>query len=228
MLPKHLPTETSSQEDMAHDAIHGGEEITERIGPTRERLRQARAAGDDAVGEIVTASAVAVPRMLDGNVLELLLSRGVIDSEEHACGNDFYRHWYQSGLAANGVIDPARERVDGGEFKAASDISMWHQQKWQGMVRRLGQVHSHVMCDCVLMGMSLADFGLANCRTTSRRLAQERAKDRLVAALSQLVINELGHKEARQVSARGGADGADWITDPETNRAILLGDRSGS
>lgn len=190
MLPKHLPTKSASQEPLS-------EAPPERIGPTPERLAQARSAGDDAVTYIATEEAVAVPRMLDGNVLDLLLSRGVIDSEEYACGAAFFRHWYYSGLASAGVIPPGREKVDGGEFRPPAEVALWHLQKWRRMTLRLGPIHSLVLSDCLLSSVPLVDFGLRHCRTTSRKIARERAQDRLVSALMQLVIHELGARHTR-------------------------------
>jgi hypothetical protein len=182
-LPKDPPKNSASQEQLVID-----EPAPERIGPTLERLRHARAAGDDAVTYIATEEAVAVPRMLDGNVLELLLSRGVIDSEEYACGNEFFRHWYQSGLAASGVIDPTRDRVDGGKMESQSETALWHFEKFKRMVQGVGPIHSQVLCVCILTGTSLAEFGLRHCRTTYARTARERAQDRLTAALAALVM----------------------------------------
>jgi hypothetical protein len=181
-LPSHPPKNSASQKHCAVD------EQPERIGPTVERLRQARIAGDDAVTYIATEEAVAVPRMLDGNVLELLLSRGAIDSEEYACGNEFFRHWYQSGLAASGVVDPTRDRVDGGKMESQSETALWHLQKWQRMVQGVGPIHSQVLCDCLLIGTSLTEFGLRHCRTTYPRTARDKAQDRLTAALAMLVM----------------------------------------
>lgn len=170
-----------------------GAERPERIGPTLERLRHAAAAGADAVEHIVS-DGVSRPRLLDGDVLALLLSRGIIDNEEHDCGQEFYRHWYQGGLTPSGVVDLSRDKVDGGPVDPLSEVVLWHRAKYHRMLRALGQVHSLVLCDCVLMGLALEDYGLRHCHTTSRRLARERAQTLLCAALRQLVINVMGDK----------------------------------
>lgn len=170
-----------------------GGERAERIGPTPERLRHAEAAGADAVEHIVS-DGVSRPRMLDGDVLSLLLSRGIIDNEEHDCGQEFYRHWYAGGLTPSGVVDLQRERVDGGPVDPLSEVVLWHRAKYHKMVRDLGQVHSMVLCDCVLMGLPLVEYGRRHCHTHNARLARERAQTLLCAALRQLVINVMGDK----------------------------------
>lgn len=209
---RHVPkcSQSFPSEETATIVVNGEGEA--RIGPTIERLRQAaRAAGEDAVKHFAD-DGISVTRVLDGDVLELLLSRGVIDAEEYACGQEFQRHWFRSGLAASGVIDPARLRVDGGTADHQSDVMLFHLNRWQGMVRGLGQIHSQVLCACVLTGESLTAFGLRHCGTTSKRMARDRAQERLKMALKQLVLNELGDKRCRMRS--GMADGAKPVIQP--------------
>lgn len=208
----HVPAASLSFPEAESAPIVVNSEGEARIGPTLERLRQAaRTAGKDAVKHFADAG-VSVTRVLDGDVLELLLSRGVIDQEEYTCGQEFYRHWYKSGLAASGVIDPARLRVDGGNPDRQNEVTLFHLNRWQGMVRGLGHIHSQVLCNCVLTGESLTAFGLRHCGTTSKRMARDRAQERLKMALKQLVLNELGDKRSRMRS--GMAEGAKPVIQP--------------
>ena len=167
-----------------------------RLGPTPERVRQARAAGRDAVQEVVVdvdvkgvKTQAAVTRLLDGNVLDLLMSRGAITTEHYACGKEFYEHWQRSGLSSEGVIDPARPHVDGGSHKPQSDVALWHLSVWQAMVRALGQVHSAPLCACVLAGKTLDDYGQQRGPYRNAKQARDWAQTRLVAALEQLALN---------------------------------------
>lgn len=177
----------------------------DRLGPTPERLARAAEAGADAIDEAVTeiidragnVERVATARLYDGDVLELLFRRKVIDQEQYACGKDFHRHWQCSGLASIGVVDPARERVDGGTHKPESETRLWHLGKWSQLVRRLGEVHSKVLCACVLLDETLQDYGVKNSRKADRKKAGEWAQGRLTGALEQLVIIMLGPKGVR-------------------------------
>ncbi|MBL8791227.1 MAG: hypothetical protein JNM45_12070, partial [Rhizobiales bacterium] len=110
----------------------------------------------------------------------------------------FYRHWERSGLATNGVMDPARERVDGGNYNPEIETRQWHLERWSLLVRKLGQVHSEVLCACVLLGEPLAQFGLRKSRKTDAKRAGEWAQARLTAALEQLVDIMLGEKRTRR------------------------------
>lgn len=180
-----------------------------RLGPTSERLRHATRAGADAVVDVVTeisdnqgrSERATTRRLLDGDVLELLLKRQVIDSEQYGVGKEFRRHWESARLGAIGVMDPERERVDGGQFKPESETQLWHLGKWRQMVQRLGQVHSNIMCACVLLDTSIQEFGDRYSKQKDPKLARSWAQARLTAALEQLVLNELGPKNTRRGSS---------------------------
>lgn len=180
--------------------------VTERIGATPERLAHAALAGDDAIVETVTevtdrngrSERASTRRLLDGDVLELLLKRSVIDSEQYGVGKEFRRHWECSRVGSAGVMDMERERVDGGQFKPESEVQLWHLTKWRKMVEQLGQIHSNVMCTCVLLDTSMQDFGDRNSGQKDKEKARTWAQARLTAALEQLVLNELGPKHTRR------------------------------
>lgn len=178
----------------------------ERVGPTPQRLAQAAAVGTDAVAEVVTEitdkagrnERAATTRLYDSDVLELLFRRDVIDQEQYACGREFHRHWQSSGLASVGVVDPSRERVDGGSHKPESDQRLWHLNKWKAIVRLLGQVHSRILCACVLLDEPLQAYGTKHSKQKDAKRAQVWAQSRLTAALEELVIVMLGPKNTRR------------------------------
>lgn len=205
MFPK-----PSRDRPVAETASHSPAIDATRLGPTPERLRQARAAGPDAVQDVVTEVAAgdtvekaATRRLLDGDVLELLLKRGVIDAEQYACGRDFHRHWERSPLGTSGVVDLERPRVDGGQHKPESEARLHHLTEWKKLVVALGAVHSAPLCICVLEGQSLEDYGLRRSGYRNGRQARDWAQARLTGALEQLVHIMLGDRRARTVAARG-------------------------
>lgn len=172
-----------------------------RVGPTDERLAQARLAGDETVQQVETevkdenrdvVRVATTTRLIDGDVLALLAARHVIDAEQFACGREYYRHWSGSGLSASGVPDLLTPRVDGGQFKPESEQRLGHLVKFMSMVRRLGEVHNRVLTSCLLAGESLLNHGLRRGPYRNEKQAKEWAQGRLVAALEQLVINEIG------------------------------------
>lgn len=185
---------------------HSGEkrQACERVRPTPERLAQAAAAGDDAVTEVVTEvkdkagnAERAVATRLADEPLELLFKRGAIDQEQYACGREYYRHWAASGLATSGVVDPARERVDGGQVHIESEVRQWHLERFQMMAGRLGTVHARVMRACVLMGVSMQDYGNLYSGHKDAKRAQTWAQSRLTAALEELALALLGDRTKR-------------------------------
>lgn len=211
-MPQSLPNGSHVPPDRRSASRSGkraSKSAGDRIGPTPERLAKATSVGRDAVADVVTdvtdkrgnSERVATVRLYDGDVLELLLKRKVIEFEQHACGGEFYRHWEKSGLAANGVMDPARERVDGGNYKPESETRQWHLERWSLLVRKLGQVHSEVLCACVLLGEPVQQFGLRKGKRKDAKRAGEWAQARLTAALEQLTIIMLGEKQTRRGSS---------------------------
>jgi hypothetical protein len=235
MIPRssrHRPfPETSSQGTVIVDG-----EGQARVSPTPERLKQAKRAGRDAVREVVTEVEVrqgvveraTTKRLADRDVLALLLSREAIGLEQFSVGEDFYRHWEGSGLASGGVVDLVRPRVDGGSHKPESDQQLWHLGKWTDMVARLGDIHTAVLCDCVLFGESLEDYGLRVGPYRNAKQARDWAQCRLTGALDQLVINELGKRQVRGRAAM--AEGARPVppADAPARREVEVRGRPGA
>ena len=202
---RHRPASEKSSREVI--VVDGAGEA--RVPPTPERLRQARKAGKGAVADAVTevevrpgvVERVSTKRLADRDVLLLLLGRGFIDQEQYSVGSEFYRHWEKSGLASGGVVDLERPKVDGGQHKPETEEAAWHLGRWSRMVRGLGDIHSNVLCDCVLYAEGLEAYGLRCGPFRNARKAREWAEGCLERALKQLVINELG---PRRVKTRAG------------------------
>lgn len=152
--------------------------------PTTERLAKARGDHED----FVTESGRRTLRMLDGSVLDMLASRRSITGDQYAAGAEFYRDWYLAGLAASGVIDPAKEVVDGGQIAGQSEVQMHHLGKWQKAVAAIGRVHSNAIVCIVLNEERLEDFG-------KRVFGYAKAKNAALSALTslRLALTELDH-----------------------------------
>lgn len=197
-------TKSSDSRNLQFHSAAAGAIGAVRVGPTPERLAQAAAAGDDAVAEVVTevrgkagAAERALATRLSDEPLELLFRRGAIDQEQYTCGREYFRHWAASGLATSGVVDPGRERVDGGQRHIESEVKLWHLQKFQHMSRKLGTVHARIMRACVLMGVSMQDYGSLYSGHKDAKRAQTWAQSRLTAALEELAIALLGDRSKR-------------------------------
>lgn len=183
-----------------------------RIGPTPERLAQARFDGPDAVEEIVTevkdetrdvVRRAATVRFMDSDVLSLLYSRKIITQPQFACGQEYLHHWLKSGLASTGILDLGKPVVDGGQDKPEPETQMWHLGKWMRMVSDLGEVHSSVLTSCILHEMSLSAYGVSQGPYRSAASNRDWAQNSFVNAIRQLEINLLDKKKAgRQAPAK--------------------------
>lgn len=167
------------------------------LGPTPERLKLA----DDLHEDFITDTGRRTKRMLDGSVLDLLLSRGAINADQYNAGQQFYNDWYLAGLAASGVIDPARDVVDNSSRIQESDVKIDAMTRWKNAVQHLGKVHSGVLIDVVLIGMTLEKFGFKRFQTSNTKLATLRAQTSLYNALLELDLYYYGRKSVRMASA---------------------------
>jgi hypothetical protein len=153
-------------------------------GPTLERLAKAKGHYD----EFITDSGRRTKRMLDGDVLELLNGRGSITGDQYVAGKTFYQDWYKSGLAASGVVDVAREVVDGGTHKPVSDHQLDALFRWKRAVQAIGIVHSKPVICLVLCDEPLLDYG----RRVFRRQQEKQATVAAITAL-QLGLQALDY-----------------------------------
>lgn len=165
------------------------------LGPTPERLARA----GDQVEAFTAADSVhhQAIRMLDGHPLERLASRGVITGDQYQAGTRFYGDWYYSGLAASGVIDPAREVVDGGLIMHESDRKLAAMTSYKRAVQAIGVIHSTVITDLVLLEQPVEDWGRRWFRQKAPKLAKAQAHAALILALQALDHHYYGQRKTR-------------------------------
>lgn len=160
-------------------------------GATPERLAKA----GEATGEFVTSSGRRTKRLLDGSVLDLLLSRRVITGDQYHAGARFYSDWYYAGLAQSGVVDPARIVVDGSAHPGQTDRALDALTRWKAALVALGMVHSHVMTSVVLLEVPLVEYGWQRFRQRAPEKARLTATVALKGALDQLDSHYYGKRE---------------------------------
>ena len=162
-------------------------------GPTPERLLKAM--GE--VEEFITDTGRRTHRMLDGSVLDMLLSRGAISADLYHAGAQFYEDWYLSGMAASGVIDPGCVVVDGGQHQRESDRKLDAMTRWKFAVRKLGRLHSQVLTEVVLCDTSLVAYGRRRFAERNDNRARLRATTSLINALTELDLIYYGQRRSR-------------------------------
>lgn len=158
-----------------HEAIRGPVDSGEGPTPQREAM-----AGDQ-VEDFVTDSGRRTRRLLDGDVLELLNTRGSITGDQFVAGRTFYQDWYEAGLAASGVIDPSREVVDGGTHKPVSERQLDAMWRWKRAVQNIGKIHSKPLICLVLLDETLLNYG-------RRVFGRHQEKQATVAAITALQL----------------------------------------
>lgn len=171
----------------------------ERIEPTRERLKK----GDDIadvvieMGEGEQKERVATRRAQD--TLDMLVSRGVITGDQFAAGRQLYADWYQAGFAASGVIDPAKEVVDGGKVDLLNDSILDAASRFINAIKYLrdDEDHRHVLINVVLMEESLAEYGWRVDGFRDVERAKLAAQMRLKLALTKLDYHYYGKRRTK-------------------------------
>jgi hypothetical protein len=152
-----------------------------RVNETPERLRQAQGRFDDVLITDETGQQILRREFLDGHPLRWLLSRDRIDGHQYAAGEQLYRDWYLSGLAASGVIDPTKEPVDGDPPTDVSDVKFAAMYRFRKAVRAIDPLHWRALNAIVIGEESLESYGE---RTQTRWY--EKGKNRTRAALNTL------------------------------------------
>ncbi len=162
----------------------------ESLGPTPERLAKA----GDMVEEFTPADAQhhRAKRMLDGSPLDVLRHRGKknpakgITSDQYNAGFRFYSDWYQSGFAASGVIDLAKERVDCEGAHDVSERALAAQTRFNHAVRTLDYDAKHILDDVVLMETPLNIYS-----DRFREFAQHRERRAIALMLIRKGLDQL-------------------------------------
>lgn len=193
---------------------------TERLwtgeGPTPERKRKAGGAHSTHK----TDEGRTTVRFTDGDVVEYMQTRGMINGDMYDCGKRFYRDWFESGLANSGVVDPGKVIVDGGNPEPGIIRRMEFAQRWALACKALGPVLCKPLTDMVLLDTPATTFALQHLGHKDPKDARLAAYTSLKISLDALVLHYLGERHMRKSYSRGGGDAGNWYTDKETNRAM--------
>lgn len=158
------------------------------IGPTPERMAKA----GKGLEAVETPTGYSTFRMLDGSPLEQLATIGKrnpkkgITGDQYNAGLRYFSDAYLSGMFASGVIDPAAERVDGGQHKGVSTIKLEAMSRYHAALKALDRVSAHILSEVLLHEIPLRVYAE---RFRTFPLARERraiALQRLRDALDQL------------------------------------------
>jgi hypothetical protein len=168
--------------------------------PTPERVAMA----GDAISSHKTAEGRTAFRFTDGDILEHMQARGMIDGDQYSAGKQFTTDWHQSGLAASGVVDPGRVIVDGGNPEPALIHRLECAQKWATACRAIGVVHCHPLTDMVLLDTPATVYAMRCLGQRDAKKARLAAYTVLRIALDALVIHYYGARKARPHYHRAG------------------------
>lgn len=161
---------------------------TRYIGPTPERLAKA----GRQVEPVASETGYETLRMLDGSPLEQLATEGKrkpgrgITGEQYHAGCRYYEDFYRAGMQASGVIDPATERVDGGQHKGVAAYRLEAASRYNAALKALDGVSAAILSDIVLHEMPLATYAERFHRFPQPRERRAIALQRLRDALDQL------------------------------------------
>ncbi len=190
--PKRVPDDQSVTPERL---LRAGEDVENIVTEMVERF-------PDGTERKVSAS---TKRMLDGNVLNLLLSRESITSDQHAAGARLYLDWYTAKLAGSGVIDPGRIIVDGGKNDPTPDHVLEAAGNFTRAITSVGKIHSNALIDLVLLEEKLPDYGRKRSGYKNDKQCTVFAIALLKAALEQLDLHYYGQRKTRM--QHSGADG---------------------
>lgn len=177
-------------------------------GPTPQRLAMAEGEIEDYLPE---EGRITV-RMLDGSAVAMLFNRGVIDADEYNAGEQFYGDFYDAGFASSGVIDPARDVVDGGPVTRENDRRIDAATRFKTALQAVGRVHSRALIDVVLFDVKLEAFGLKRYRKRDPKDARLAAQVALKGALGELANHYYGKRRTRTQASH--ADGYRPVSPP--------------
>lgn len=120
----------------------------EILGPTPERLAKA---GDDV--EVFTpadAEHFRTIRMVDTAPIDKLRKQMLITADQYNAGCRYFQDWYRAGFCPSGVIDPMKERVDGGTHKHVSDAVLAAMTRYNHALKALDYDCSIALQEVVL------------------------------------------------------------------------------
>lgn len=154
----------------------------ETTKPTPERLAKA---GDDIVQEVHENRIVL--RMKDSPLDRLAFgAKPKITGDQYNAGVRYYADAYKAGMMPSGVIDPSKERVDGGQHKDIADAKIAAQTRFEHALRALGFVDLNVLDAMVIQEVPLGEYAERFTRHKKRIIRQGIALELLCHALDAL------------------------------------------
>lgn len=97
-------------------------------------------------------------RMLDGSVLDMLMSRRSITLDHYSAGSTLYEDWYISKIGIVSAVDTARDVVDGGKIELTSESRLIAAGNFAEAILAVGKVHSNALINIVLLEEDLATY----------------------------------------------------------------------
>lgn len=168
--------------------------------PTPQRVRKA----GDAASPYKTDEGRTTVRFTDGDIVEYMSSRGMINGDMYDCGKRFYADWWRSGLAASGVVDPGRVIVDGGNPEPGIIRRMEFAQSWAVACKAVGDVLCDALTDMVLLDMPATTYAMRNMGHKDPKDARVAAYAVMRLALDALVLHYMGPRHMRRCYHRAG------------------------
>ncbi len=97
-------------------------------------------------------------RMLDGSVLDMLMSRRSITLDHYSAGAQLYEDWYVSKIGIVSAVDTARDVVDGGKIEPTSESRLIAAGNFAEAILAVGKVHSNALINILLLEEDLATY----------------------------------------------------------------------
>jgi hypothetical protein len=167
--------------------------------PTPERLLKA---GDD-VEDFVSDDDKLTRRMLDGSLLNKMLSRDTIDGEQYNAGVKYYKDWYLGGFAASGVVDPSKPFVDGGDPTAGQATRIYHANRFGKAAIAIGRVLASVVGDAILHEQRIDFLAQRYSKSTDRDRSRADVYQGIRLGLDALALYYFGPRRSRSHYHRG-------------------------
>lgn len=151
------------------------------LNVTRERLEKA---GDD-FEDFITDSDRHTIRLVDRNVLDLLLSRKSIQAHQYNAGMRICKQFADSGQSI-AAIDTTKEFIDGRVYAGQSVRQLDAITALKKARRAVGRVHWHAISHLLLQEVTLEAYGRWRWNMQDSKAATQRSIGALTGSLDQL------------------------------------------
>jgi hypothetical protein len=171
------------------------------VGPTPERLRMAGENVEAFNADIDGHKHYTTLRMTDNSRLDGLLRTDEISNDQYNAGDTFFRDWYLAGMAASGVIDMAKDRVDCSVGEFMTDRKLDALGRLDKVMKRMDRISLRPVLEIVVFGMPFWAYGRRYCKQRNRSRAMDEGKKALIKALSGLAHIYYGKRKSGVRSA---------------------------